>query len=178
MSTISLRPVRLEPETLVPPIECQGRKKDGRLQSLSPREKESPSTSEIESSEGSVESKNQSIDECYETAKEDQYDSVVEGEEEATFLGSLPPEISATIIWRKLIVSVEEEGQWRLIQLLYALRGVCKAWRVWVEEQDEWETSRKFGVFNLGEQEDYSYACDSDGLPFDMYSDGYFDDKF
>jgi hypothetical protein len=146
MSAISLHPLRLEPESPVPLVECRSRKKDSCLQSLSQEERESPSTSEIESSGGSVESENQSIDECYETAEEDQYDSVVEGEEEATFSGSLPPEISVAIIWRKLIVSVEEEGQWRLIQILYTLRCVCKAWHIWIEEQDEWETSRKFGV--------------------------------
>jgi hypothetical protein len=105
------------------------------------------------------------------------YNSIAEKKEEITFLGSLPLDSSA-MIWRRLMVNANEEGPLRLIQLLYTLRYVCKAWRSWIEDQDEWEASRRFGEFNLDEFDDYSYPCDSDGLPYDMYPEGYFDEEF
>jgi hypothetical protein len=45
-----------------------------------------------------------------------------------------------------------------------------------VDSQPEWEGVRRFGDFLLDEIDEGAYACDSDGLPYEMYPDGYWDE--
>jgi hypothetical protein len=63
-----------------------------------------------------------------------------------------------------------------LAQLLYNLRGVCRTWQEWVESQFEWKLVRRFGDYLFDDIDEGAYDCDLDGLPHNIYHDGYWDE--
>jgi hypothetical protein len=94
--------------------------------------------------------------------------------EETRFLDGLSPEIGLGVIWPKLVEEMEDKGQ--LVQLLCNLQGVCRAWQEWVEGQVEWDHVRSFGEYLFDEIDEGICDCDSNGLPYDMYPEGYWDE--
>jgi hypothetical protein len=94
--------------------------------------------------------------------------------EEIMFLDGLIVEIIKTIIWPKLVAENKNMGQ--LPQLMYNLKRVCRTWQIWVEEKQEWGGGRKFGTYQYEDFAKDGYNCNFDGLPYDMYPNGYWDD--
>jgi hypothetical protein len=93
---------------------------------------------------------------------------------ETKFLDGLSTEIVLAEIWPRVMAIRNDRDH--LVQTLCGLRGVCTTWRNWVDSQPEWEGVRRFGDFLLDEIDEGAYACDSDGLPYEMYPDGYWDE--